>query len=313
MMGSPWLATSDELICHLRALHVEPVRGIPDWRMEARAREEAANGYSFGADELLLVGSYPQLDHVRNAKVREHLRELLEDGRRLKTRSLEAPRETFVSSVQVAAWFDGPQLMVASVGSNPVEIQRWGRGRVPLGRWPGEAAGKLTTLWLPLTEGADGANLRWRIALAYTGPEGVVGEGWSDLAPVAAGAPMPTGVAAGVGLAISELQMNVVVERFQQWLSFPASTYRPARSKVLAQRAAESAPAGRDASRRRDTRLDRLRPLREQLASKIGYSGALDLDFLGALLEVGAVTPADVGTYPEIDLGLLADLGLLPR
>jgi hypothetical protein len=101
------------------------------------------------------------------------------------------------------------------------------------------------------------------------------------------------------------------VERFKDWLSVPAKTYQPKTSPVLDQRPGEVGPAGRPSARRRDTRLDRLKSVSDQLARR-GRPGSFDVDFLRALVEHGAITPDDVRRYPEADLSLLTDLGLLP-
>jgi hypothetical protein len=304
----PLLASRDRLICHLRSLHVEPVNGVPDWRMEDRARAEAADGFSFGHDELLLIGGDPQLVHVRDGAVRETLERLLAAGRRITPKHLQVPPGSHVSSVQIAAWFERGRLLVASVGRNAVDIQRWGGGRQPLPSWPGVDGGQLVTLWLPLTEGR-GSNLRWRVALAYTGPDELLG---GRPAVASTGGPPSTSLILGDGVNISELQLNVIVERFKAWLNFPAKTYQPSTAPVLEQRPGEVGPRGRPSAKRRDTRLDRLKAVINQL-SRQGHSGTFDLDFLRALVEHGAITPMHLRRYPELDLRLLTDLGLLPR
>ena len=215
---------------------------------------------------------------------------------------------------------DDGELRVASVGRNDVDVQRWGRGRVPLGRWPGEAAGPLVTLWFPLTEGDNASNRRWRIALASTGPVEVGDPRDVPVAVAAPGTPPPTGRPGALGptgavngalLAISALQRNVVVERFQHWLSFPAKTYVPKREKVLDARPGETTAPGRRPAKRSDTRLDRLEGVKTQLVSLVGFAGPIDAEFLRALIDHGGLTPSEVSSYPELDLALLADLGLL--
>jgi hypothetical protein len=308
VVTQPLLAPSERLICHLRSLHVEPHNGVPDWQMEDLALAEKAKGFSFGEDELLLIGTDPKLEHVRDHAVRKALEQLLRAGRRLRIKRIRVPRDSHVSAVQVAAWFERGRLLIAAVGRNPVDVQRWGGGRQPLPGWPGIDVGQLTTLWLPLTEGS-GSNLRWRIALAYTGPDAMFG-GRPAVSPE--NGPPATSPVLGNGVRISELQLNVIVERFQAWLSFPATTYQPTTSPVLEQRPGEVGPRGAPPAKRRDTRLDRLKAVTNQL-SRQGHTGAFDLDFLRALVEHGAITPTHVRRYPELDLGLLTDLGLLPR
>ncbi len=134
--------------------------------MATEASQEAAHGFSFHAEELLLIGNYPELAQVRNDAVRTQLQQLIAAGRRIKPKELRTPAETHVSAAQVAARFAEGRLMVATVGKNRVESQPWGHPRTVLAAWPGEAPGQTTTLWFPLTAGADGPNLRWRVALA---------------------------------------------------------------------------------------------------------------------------------------------------
>jgi hypothetical protein len=308
-MTEPFLTVRrDDPVCHVRALHVEPSKGIADWRLEAAARREAEEGFAFGPADLVLIGSYPHLEHVRNDEARAHLEALVGEGRQVRGRPLQAPPDTHVSAVQVAAWFAQGRLMVASVGKNDVDAQRWGEHRAPLARCPGDSVGQLTTLWLPLTEGPGGSNLRWRVALAAAGPD----PSRIDVAASSpAGGPPPTGHAATPGLSMSEFQLNVLVERFHEWLSFPAGTYIPKLRPVLKARAGEELPAGRPASRRSDTRLGRLDGVRDQLAIRTGHAGPVDLDFLRALIRHGSLRPAEVAEYPEVDLGLLDELGLL--
>jgi hypothetical protein len=278
--------------------------------MESHVLAEAENGFLIAADELLLIGKDPRLEYVGEANTRRELELLLLDERRLCTKVLPVPVDTHVSAVQVAVWFARGQLMVASVGRNTVETQRWGYVRVKLQRWPGEAVGQLATLWLPLTEGAGGSNMRWRVSLAYTGPDDVLSK---EIPPAERRAGSPTGFLPPGAIALSELQRNVVVERFAQWLSFPAGTYEPRTLTVKSMRPSENGAGRREhASQRRDTRLDRLQGVRAQL-ERYGYAGPYGPDFLAALVDQTAIRPGELYGYEELDLGLLVELKLLPR
>jgi hypothetical protein len=294
-------------LCFVRTSQVEPFTGVPDWRTENVGRD---NGRLSEVD-VLLVGASPRVEHIRDPDALAGVRALIQADRQLRAKQTPAPRGTHVSAVQLVVWHERGRWMVASVGRNAVDIQRWGRDRVALAQWPGEALGQLATLWLPLTDGAGGSNLRWRVALAATGP-----------APRTTLAGVPHGIGAGrpvtgtplVGeLILTELQLNVLVERFHEWLSFPAVTFAPKRKPVLDSRDGEQPLSRVGASRRRDTRLDRLSGLRDQLAARTGRVGPVDADFLRSIIEQGALRPADVVGYPEVDLSLLSDLGLLSR
>ncbi len=131
----------------------------------------------------------------------------------------------------------------------------------------------------------------------------------------------PTGPAIPGGttpLTLSKKQRNVVVERFRDWLDFPARVYDARQQTILERRDGEETPTseggakGRNASQRRDTRLDRLKPVQDRLG-RTGFAGPLGLDFLRALVETRALSPSDILDYPELDLTLLHNLGLLPR
>lgn len=306
---APLLVPRESLCCFVRCAHVDP------------------NGYEFqqatcdiGADALLLVGRDPRVEHVTDDALRASL-EAVRDEHKRRTVSLRVEargRDTWVSRTQLAVWFDRHRLMVASVGLHDVEVQPWGGGRALLSSWPPQALPQLTSLWLPMTAGASGANLRWRVALAYTGPDAVIAQSIERSASVLSGTPTGSphrhtrfgtdGPAGGIELGAPK--RNVVVERFRAWLDFPARAYFPRESKITAPREDEG-PTG---AKREDTRHKRLGDVKGVLARSLAYAGGEGPDLVAALVHHGLLKPGDVYRYEdEVDMRLLGELGLLPR
>jgi hypothetical protein len=310
-VSEPLLVARDSLACFVCCSHVEPSKGLSfvDTRCEITA------------GDLLLIGRDPRLEYVTDDALGASLEALRRDrGLRIVRHVVDARGpDSWVSRVQVAVWFEGGRLMAASVGRQDVEVQAWGRGRAQLNSWPGEALSQLSTLWLPLTEGSSGPNLRWRVALAYTGPDTLIAQAMKrrPAGGIPTGEPPAVrtlGRATGSGHArIIEFrvrQRNVVVERFKPWLDFPARYYDPKEGEIQEHREDE----GADASRRKDTRRKRLHGVKDALAKSVGYWGGDGPDLLATLVHYGIFTPSDACAYPdEINLKFLIKLELLPR
>jgi hypothetical protein len=308
-MTEPFFIPSDGLVCHVRTHHVEPANCKVDWRMDPDSKAEERDGLRVVPGELLMIGREPQVECVRDDYERGQLERLLSPNRRLRRKSLVAPPQTHVSASQLAIWFDQAKLMAASIGRNTVEVQRWGRSRALLARWPGEAIGQLATLWMPLTESSGGSNMRWRVSIAYTGPDELL-RGDIEVCDQ-----RPTGAVGGAAehqIELTPLQRIVVVERFAQWLSFPVQTFDPKPITVAKSRPDEPRSPGQKPAKRRDSRMERLDGLLPRL-ERLGYSGRIEPGFVRALVEHGALVPGDVQGYAEIDMALLVELGLLPR
>jgi hypothetical protein len=310
-VSEPLLVARDSLVCFVHCSHVEPSNGLSF----VDTRCEIADG------ELLLIGRDPRLEHVTDDALREALEGVRRDGNRRVVRHVVDARGpgSWVSRAQIAVWFESDRLMAASIGRLDVEVQPWGRGRMLLNSWPGEALSQLSTLWLPATAGSSGANLRWRVALAYTGPDTVVtrsiGRRSAGMTGTPTGGPF-SALRAAEGqsgpriIEFRDRQRNVVVERFNAWLDFPARRYDPRMGSIRPVRADE----GSDASHRTDTRRKRLQGVKEALAKSVGYAGGDGPDLLATLVHYGVLTPSDAYKYEaEVDLRLLVDLGLLPR
>jgi len=275
----------------MHVAHVEPHNGIAAAIKQTPPLVE---------DQILLLGRDPQVRWIADEEARNEVQGLIDDGRRLVTQRLDVPTtevdgvlDTLVSAVQLAVWFEDGHLMAAMLGKHTVNAQRWGQPAVPLSKWPGVALDQLTTLWLPLSNGTNRGNLRWRIGLACTGPERAVASS------------SRTGV---ITLTYGAAQEGPVIERYRDLLSFPARTYAPKLRKL------EDRPSHDPVTR--DYRLQRIDELRAALDDAAGLTTvAGDHRVVTQLLELDVLGPKDVIKYAEhhddLDLSFLQKHRLL--
>ena len=270
----PFLAPRDAPVCYVRASHVDPKTGERDAKDEMSAQ--------IGPGSTLLIGRYPD-----SALAPAALR-----GGGHKALRLLVPSDTHVSSLQLAIWHDGQHFKVSSLGMNPIVCQTWGLPGTTLTQGGDERLTQLATLWLPRSNGTQGAvSRRWRIAIAHSGPVDGMG-GYERRTGTGMLPPPPP---------ISEEQRSTIVERFGAFLDFPSRTMTPRARRI------QTVP---DAPK---SRKERLETVRGNIEKQLGLSGlGLDIDLLAQLMRPGGLAPHEIAADPRVDLELLRELDLLP-
>ena len=194
------------------------------------------------------------------------------DGRRPLSLTLDVEHPSSVSSVQLLFWFeDGAPFAGRPQGSQPVYVQHWGQSQrsTPLAFAPqGERLDMLTTLWLP----ASNVNMRhWRWRVGVVNP----------LAPWPAPAPGHWGTDPEViPTQPTEDQLEMLLIRFAEFLSFPAGSRRP--------------HLRNDEAGRSDAYEKRLRRVREIVEAAIGSDPGTGEELLGELIGLGGLRLVDV-------------------
>lgn len=242
--------------------HTEPSTGTPS----------EAQTLALGRDEVLLIGRRPSLDRLDRST-----RACVEALGRPRMVQLTLPSRSCVSRVQLALWSENGQVRAAvPPATQRVFVQPWGHSArsTPLSSLPqGEPIDALSTLWLAWSDAGSGyAGGRWRVGIVAVStriePDG--GERMDTFEPMFDERP-----------ALDEGQLEAVLQRYGEYLNFPASSIAPS-----------PRPYRRLPAHRRKTVEHRLESVKETVRLAYGLPRlGTDHQLLQMLLDCGALQP----------------------